>query len=125
MPQCEVVGTDEFDQWFQSLDDSEAEAVALKVDLLEREGIALGFPTSTHIRGTRTTTLRELRVQCGGNAIRVLYAFDPARNAVLLLGGTKRSESWYEEFIPRAEALYRQYLIDTGQTTVMKMKGRK
>lgn len=42
----------------------------------------------------------------------MLFAFDPRRTAILLLGGDKtgRWEEWYEEAIPQAEALYAEYL---------------
>ncbi len=55
--------------------------------------------------------VRELRVQHKGMPIRVLYAFDPRRVALLLLGGSKKgNERWYQAFVPVAEKLYDQHL---------------
>jgi hypothetical protein len=55
--------------------------------------------------------MRELRVQHGGKPYRILYAFDPRRTGILLLGGDKTGSSrWYDENIPRADALYEQHL---------------
>jgi hypothetical protein len=55
--------------------------------------------------------MRELRVQHGGKPLRILYAFDPRRTGILLLGGDKTGNSrWYDEQIPRADALYEQHL---------------
>jgi len=55
--------------------------------------------------------MRELRIQHGGRPYRVLYAFDPRRSAILLLGGDKTgSERWYEEHVPRADDLYDRHI---------------
>ena len=55
--------------------------------------------------------MRELRVQHAGEPIRVLYAFDPRRVALLLLGGNKTGDDrWYEKSVPKADALHEQHL---------------
>ena len=57
--------------------------------------------------------MRELRIQHQGRPYRVLYAFDPQRNAVLLIGGDKTgNEQWYETLVPMADRLYERQLID-------------
>ncbi len=57
--------------------------------------------------------LRELRVQSGGRPLRVLYAFDPQRDAVLILGGDKTgADRWYVANVPRAEKIWEQYLSE-------------
>ena len=55
----------------------------------------------------------------GGKNIRILFAFDPNRAAVLLLGGDKAGQwdSWYKTAIPRAEQLYRHHLQQSGPDT--------
>ena len=108
----EVLGTDEFEQWFLALSDPDSMAVAHVVGLLEAKGTALGFPYSSAIADSRYA-LRELRVQSKGRPLRVLYAFDPLRQAVLLLGGDKTGDNrFYTRMIPRAEALWERYLRD-------------
>ena len=102
--------TDEFELWWLDQTELVQEKCAVVVDLLAREGPRLGFPYSTDIKGS-SYTLRELRVQCGGHPYRILYAFDPRRNALLILGGDKTgNDRWYEENVPRAERIYEQYL---------------
>lgn len=60
--------------------------------------------------------MRELRIQHGGEPYRVLYIFDPRRNAVLLIGGNKTGDDrWYEVYVPKADKICRQYLRETGQ----------
>jgi len=57
--------------------------------------------------------MRELRIQHEGRPYRVLYAFDPQRNAVLLVGGDKTGVNrWYEIFVPLADRIYEQYLSE-------------
>lgn len=57
------------------------------VGLLEEWGVNLGYPHSSKIKGAKTGALRELRIQSGGRRLRILYAFDPRRTAILLIGG--------------------------------------
>jgi hypothetical protein len=110
-----VVGADEFDDWFQSLDDADADAVARVVDMLELQGASLPFPYSSAIKGTRMA-LRELRVQSHGHPLRVFYAFDPVRQAVLLIGGDKTGDKrFYERMVPVAERIWIEYLRELGQ----------
>lgn len=56
--------------------------------------------------------MRELRIQHKGEPYRVLYAFDPRRSAILLIGGNKAGrDRWYDEYIPIADRLYDEHLI--------------
>ena len=76
--------------------------------MLQILGIALPFPHSSEIKGSRYP-FRELRVN--NPPIRVLYAFDPARNAVLIIGGDKSGDNrFYERIIALAERLWEEYL---------------
>jgi hypothetical protein len=110
----EIVVTDEFVQWWESLDEDEQISVRSLVDLLENLGVTLEFPYSTAIVQSRK--LRELRIQHAGRPYRVLYAFDPARKAVLLVGGNKTgNDRWYEEYVPWAERIFADYLRETSQ----------
>jgi hypothetical protein len=60
--------------------------------------------------------MRELRIQHRGRPYRVLYAFDPRRTAILLLGGDKTGdERWYDRYIPRADDLYDRHLAELRQ----------
>ena len=55
--------------------------------------------------------MRELRIQHQGRPCRVLYAFDPRRAAILLIGGDKTGDDrWYESNVPLADRLYDQHL---------------
>lgn len=106
----EINVTDEFRDWYEPLTENEQEAIFRVVALLEENGISLGHPYSSAIKTAKVIAMRELRIQHLGNAIRILYAFDPQRDAVLLIGGTKRSQNWYETAVPKAEKLFLNYL---------------
>ena len=55
--------------------------------------------------------MKELRTQHRGRPYRTLFAFDPRRVAVLLIGGDKTgNDRWYEEFVPRADKIYAEHL---------------
>lgn len=108
----DVEYTDEFETWWiNELDDAGRESVAAYIALLEERGPALEYPYSSGIRGSRYSHLRELRIQHEGRPYRVLYAFDPRRTAILLIGGTKKGDDrWYEVNVPLAEKLYAIHL---------------
>ena len=60
---------------------------------------------------SRHSNMKELRVQCDGAPIRILFAFDPRRTGILLVGGNKiGNKRWYRENIPLADDLYDIYL---------------
>ncbi len=107
----EIEYTDEFEQWWLTLDAATQTSIDTVVKLLEKRGPNLGDPYSSDIKGSRHTNLRELRIQHKGDPIRILYAFDPRRVAVLLIGGNKKgNDRWYEENVPKADRLYHELL---------------
>lgn len=107
----EVEFTDEFGQWWDGLTMAEQESVDASVRLLEARGPQLPFPHSSAIRGARHPHLRELRVQHQGRPLRILYAFDPRRVAILLVGGDKTGDGrWYVVHVPWADRLYDEHL---------------
>ena len=107
----EVEFTDEFGEWWDGLDLAQQAALAGRVEVLSERGPDLGRPAVDRISGSRHHNMKELRASEGG-ALRVLFAFDPRRHAILLIGGDKtgRWNEWYEWAIPAADDLYDVYL---------------
>ncbi|MBI4804809.1 MAG: type II toxin-antitoxin system RelE/ParE family toxin [Desulfovibrio sp.] len=106
----EVEYTDEFGEWWATLG-SEQEDIAATVGELERRGPNLPFPFSSGVESSRHSHMRELRIQSGGHPIRVFYAFDPSRTAILLIGGDKTGDDrFYERMVPVADRLYDEHL---------------
>ena len=103
--------TDEFGLWWDDLSKDEQDSIDRSVGLLETLGPSLPFPHSSSINGSRHGNMRELRVQHGGDPYRVLYAFDPPRTAILLIGGNKSGDDrFYERMVPIADRIYDQHL---------------
>jgi hypothetical protein len=109
----DVLFTDEFETWWGGLSLEEQDSVDRVVRMLIEEGTSLRFPYSSGVEGSAYSHMRELRIQHQGRPYRVLYAFDPERNALLLIGGDKTgNDRWYEIFVPIADRLYRKHLKD-------------
>ena len=104
--------TVEFEAWVGGLNHREQKAVLQVVKLLQAAGVGLGEPYSSALKGSRHP-LRELRPKRGASPLRVIYAFDPKREALLLLGGDKGDDKrFYERAIPRAEQLWEAHLAE-------------
>lgn len=111
----EVEYTDEFGDWYQRLDDQDQDALIARVELLEQLGPALGRPTVDNVHQSRHPNMKELRAE---RALRVLFAFDPRRTAILLVGGDKSPDDpdspswnrWYDHYVPIADDLYDTHL---------------
>ncbi|RLE19151.1 MAG: diaminopimelate decarboxylase [Actinobacteria bacterium] len=110
----EINGTDEFAAWYHSLSSDEQDTLIATVELLAEQGPALGRPRVDTIKGSEYANMKELRPHGAGKHLRVLFIFDPRRQAILLTGGNKQGNwvNWYREAIPRAEQLYAVYLDD-------------
>lgn len=119
----EVLLTDEFAGWLRDLDDDERNAVHRLIKLVELSGTSLGFPYSSAIKGSKFA-LRELRKK--GQPLRLIYAFDPKRQAVMLIGGDKTGDDrFYKTIVPRAEKLWEAHLADLAEGPDTKSKRKK
>ncbi len=96
------------------LEDQDANRIAAALDELERRGPTLGRPFVDGVKGSRHHNMKELR-SVGGH-LRALFAFDPRRRAVVLLGGDKSADwkGWYRRNIPVADRLYDRHLGKEG-----------
>lgn len=98
------------EEWILGLDDDDYTAMLAAIELLEEQGPSLGRPAADRIEGSRHHNMKELR-SLGGH-LRALFAFDPKRRAIVLLGGDKRGDwtGWYARNIPLADDLYDDHL---------------
>jgi hypothetical protein len=106
----EIDFTKQAEDWLDALDNDSFSRIASAIDKLEEIGPTLGRPTVDRIHASRHHNMKELR-STGGH-IRILFAFDPERKAILLIGGDKTGQwnDWYDENIPLADALYDKHL---------------
>lgn len=88
-------------------------SISAAIDVLQLRGPGLGRPLVDTVRGSELPHLKELRPgSTGSTEVRILFAFDPARRAVLLVGGDKSADwrGWYVRAIPLAEDRYWEHV---------------
>ena len=104
---------DEFDPEFDALDEEIQDAILARVLLLEREGPSLGRPHVDTLTGSKHANMKELRCTAAGGVWRIAFAFDPDRQAILLVGGDKSGGSekrFYKQLIARADDRFDRHL---------------
>jgi hypothetical protein len=107
----DVEFTGEFEEWWNFLEPEEQEEISAKVELLEERGPVLPRPHSDVIVSSRHSNMKELRGHVDERQLRVLYAFDPRRTAILLIGGDKTGNpKWYDEYVPIADDIFDKHL---------------
>jgi hypothetical protein len=97
-PACEA--------WANDLPQADAEALLAAIRVLRAVGPSLGRPLVDRIEGSRHANMKELRPgSTGRTEVRVLFAFDRKRRAILLVGGDKSEDwkGWYKENVPIAD----------------------
>jgi hypothetical protein len=98
------------EEWILALNDIDYTVMLAAIEPSRRARPDLGRPAADRIEGSRHHNMNELR-SFGGH-LRALFAFDPERRAIFLLGGDKRGDwaGWYERHIPIADNLYDEHL---------------
>ena len=97
------------EDWVMRLgDDDDYDSIMARIELLEEHGPGLGRPVVDSIHGSRHPNMKELRA----GSMRALFAFDPLRQAIVLVGGDKRDDwtGWYERNIPLADDMLDAHL---------------
>jgi hypothetical protein len=126
-----LVITSEVGTWLDQLSKSDsrsANQVFAAFDVLEREGPMLGRPLVDSIKGSQLSNLKELRPgSAGGTELRILFVFDPRRQAVLLVAGDKAGDwsRWYVKAIKEAESRYSDYLAELAKVERVAMAPRQ
>lgn len=108
-----VTFADEYEPEFDELADDIQDAILARVILLEREGPSLGRPHADTLIGSRHANMKELRCKAGDGVWRIAFAFDPDRQAILLVGGDKSGVSekrFYKRLIARANDRFDRHL---------------
>nr|WP_300013159.1 type II toxin-antitoxin system RelE/ParE family toxin [Pseudonocardia sp.] len=116
----EVLLHPEVESWFLGLcrdDPATAARIAEAIDLLAERGPGLGRPLVDRVEGSTDHNMKELRPGSSGSTeIRLLFAFDPRREAMFLVGGDKAGSwsTWYREAVPLADERYMLHLKMLG-----------
>jgi hypothetical protein len=111
--------------WLMNLDDDTYDQVIAAIELLHEHGPQLGRPIVDTVKGSSYKNMKELRPGSSGKSeLRVLFAFDPQRQAIMLVAGDKAGnwEKWYRENIPIADARFTEHLAQQKKTETDKTK---
>lgn len=107
-----VIFDDEFDVEFERHPPDLQDQILAKAGLLARFGPQLGRPHADHLKGSAYPNMKELRLKFEGQVWRIAYAFDPARNAIVLAAGDKQGQDerrFYKELISLADRRFAKY----------------
>jgi hypothetical protein len=119
-----TVNVDHVTDWLAGLDDRSHEPVIAALELLAERGPLMGRPLVDTVTGSRHNNMKELRPGSAGRTeLRVLFAFNPKRVAILLVAGDKQGQwkRWYDDNIPIADDRFDDHL----QTVAKGTKGRR
>lgn len=108
-----VATTDDFDEWFTDLSEEAQAEIIAKVELLKVLGPALARPHADTLNGSKHANMKELRADTSRQVLRIAFAFDPERAAILLVAGDKSGVSqkrFYKRLIAKADELFDAHL---------------
>ena len=116
--QWEVSLHQDVETWYLSIcvsDQETGDLIEQAIDQLAADGPSLGRPLVDRVKGSRYHHMKELRpASSGATEIRMLFAFDPVREAIFLVAGDKSGnwDGWYREAVPLADERYAEHLED-------------
>lgn len=115
------------EQWADNLEQPDAEALLAAISVLRDQGPMLGRPLVDTVKGSRLSNMKELRPgSTGRTEVRVLFAFDLEREAILLVGGDKSDDwtGWYEKNVPIAENRFGAHQAKLASRRAKRMQGK-
>lgn len=102
------------EDWLGALDTGSRLQVLAAIEVLCEVGPSLGRPLVDTVKASRHRNMKELRPGSSGRSeLRILFAFDPARSAIMLIAGDKAGDwkRWYKRSIPLADGLFDAHLV--------------
>lgn len=121
----QVATTDEFDAWFAELGEDVQVEIIAKVELLKLFGPKLARPHADTLNGSKHANMKELRADAAGQTLRIAFAFDPGRMALLLVGGDKSGvgqKRFYKRLIAKADVLFDAHLAELASLAMRRSK---
>ena len=106
---------EQFDIEFNELSNEVQDELLAHALLLEKFGPQLGRPHVDTLKGSKHSNMKELRFKTRGGVWRVAFAYDPKRDAILLIAGNKSGVSetrFYKELIRKADERFSDYLTE-------------
>ncbi len=107
----EVLLHKDFAVWLGEQNTSVQDEILAHSNLLAVHGSTLGRPHADTLKGSKFKNMKELRIQYKGEPWRILFAFDPKRRSILLVGGNKQGDKrWYDKNIKVADDRFAKHL---------------
>lgn len=124
MKEWTIIYRSRYSAWFEGSGEELQNEILANLEVLKVMGPNLGRPRVDHVKGSEHQNMKELRIQFKGDPVRILFAFDPERRAVLLLGGDKTGDNrWYRENVPLADREFTLHLQEVQEKA--KTKGHR
>jgi len=123
-----VLFHDAFTHEMDLLDEALQDELLAHAKLLAQFGPHLGRPTVDTLKGSAHANLKELRFNWAGQVWRVAFAFDPLRQAVLLVAADKASvdqKRFYKKLIALADSRYHEHLLSLNEMLKQEMRDGK
>lgn len=125
MKEWTIIYRPRYSVWFKKCGEQLQNEILAHLEVLKTLGPNLGRPRVDHIKGSKHQNMKELRIQHKGDPVRILFAFDPARRAVLCLGGAKTGDKdWYRHHLPLADREFTAHLEEMTKDKNKKEKKR-
>lgn len=102
-----------FEREFRDLDQRVQDELLAQLKVVATFGPQLGRPRVDSLKGSRHANMKELRFDAANGVWRVAFAFDPQREAILLVAGDKAGQSerrFYRRLIAKADARFDEHL---------------
>jgi len=102
-----------FKEEYDQLSEAVQNGLLASITPLQEFGPSLGRPDVDTLKDSRYANMKELRFRAGGGVWRVAFAFDPRRNAILLVAGDKSGvgeRTFYVRLIDKADKRYKEHL---------------
>lgn len=112
-----VLLTHYFENWLVEQSSDMQERVLAALRNLETYGPRLSRPHADNIKDSQYPNMKELRVQYAGKPIRIFFAFDPTRRAIVLCAGNKSNDkNFYQKMIHIADREFTSYLLSIRES---------
>lgn len=106
-----LIYLDYYENWLNDQEEELQDEAFAQLEVLKQFGPTLGRPRVDTLKDSNLANLKELRFLFKGAPIRILFAFDPKQQGMIMLGGDKTGDKrWYKTNIPIAEKLYAEHL---------------
>jgi hypothetical protein len=118
---------DDFEPEYESFAKAIQDELLATAKLLADFGPKLGRPQADTLKGSNYANMKELRFRAADGVWRVAFAFDPAREAILLVAGDKSGVSgdkFYKRLIEKADRRYARHLEQLKQAEPARKKGK-